>query len=235
MVRENYVKHTFMLKISSQVIGLGDNRGYSVVELLSALTEDQYRRLVGFARFRLRAAANSRWLQQCLGAADGEDLVHQAFLKLQLGEENPSLGRHLKARNRVNMEAFLACVKGVISSDIFNLVTAARQRHEHVSIGDPQQQPGAVEPAELLDPQDLLSRRDLHRVFFGKLYQRIKHQPALLAVVQDWEQRFFDDDRIGSVGANRDLVYRVRRLAREVIVDFGEHFPEISQCQEMLP
>ncbi len=91
MVRENYVKHTFMLKISSQVIGLGDNRGYSVVELLSALTEDQYRRLVGFARFRLRAAANSRWLQQCLGAADGEDLVHQAFLKLQLGEENPSL------------------------------------------------------------------------------------------------------------------------------------------------
>jgi len=56
----------------------------------------------------------------------------------------------------------------------------------------------------------------------------------LLAVVQDWEQRFYDDDRIGSTGINRDLVYRVRQLAREVIADFGELRPAIHAGKEML-
>ena len=160
--------------------------------------------------------------------------MHQALLKLHLGEDNPSLGRHLKARNRVSMKAFIACVIGVISSDVYNLVNEARHRHEHAFVGDPEQEPGAVEPAELQDAQDLLSRRDLHRVFFKRLYQRIKNQPALLAVVQDWEQRFYDDDRIGSTGINRDLVYRVRQLAREVIADFGELRPAINDGKEML-
>jgi hypothetical protein len=52
--------------------------------------------------------------------------------------------------------------------------------------------------------------------------------------VQDWEQRFYDDDRIGSTGINRDLVYRVRQLAREVIADFGELRPAIHDGKEML-
>ena len=235
LVQEIIVKQNFMKQISSQIIRLGDKSdGYSVEELLSALSEEQYHRLIGFARFRLRAATNSRWLQQCLGATDAEDLVHQALLKLHLGEDNPSLGRHLKARNRVSMKAFIACVIGVISSDVYNLVNEARHRHEHAFVGDPEQEPGAVEPAESQDAQDLLSRRDLHRVFFKRLYQRIKNQPALLAVVQDWEQRFYDDDRIGSTGINRDLVYRVRQLAREVIADFGELRPAIHAGKEML-
>ena len=56
-----------MKQISSQIIRLGDNSySYSVEELLSALSEEQYHRIIGFARFRLRAATNSRWLQQCL-------------------------------------------------------------------------------------------------------------------------------------------------------------------------
>jgi hypothetical protein len=232
---EIIAKHKVMKKISSQMIGLRDNSdGYSIEELLAAFSEQQYHRLIGFARLRLRAVANSRWLQQCLAVTDAEDLVHQAIFKLHLGEREPALGRHLKARNRVNMEAFLACVKGVISSDLYNLVNAARHRHEHTFIGNPEQEAGAVEPTELQDTDDLLSRRDLHRVFFKKLYQRIENQPALLAVVQDWEQCFWDDDRIGSSGFNRDLVYRVRQLAREIIVDFGELWPTISDGKEML-
>ena len=63
-----------MEQINSHIIGLGDNSdGYSVEELLSALSEEQYHRIIGFARFRLRAATNSRWLQQCLGATEAED------------------------------------------------------------------------------------------------------------------------------------------------------------------
>lgn len=206
----------------SQINGLGENSdGYSVEELLSAVSKEQYDRLVGFARFRLRAATNSRWLQQCLAATDPSDLVHEAIFKLLLGEDNPSLGRHLKSRNRVSMDAFLACVKGVISSDLYNLVHEARNRHEHVFIGDPEQEPGAVELAEPRDTYRMISRKDEHRVFFKKLYQRIENQPALLEVVRQWEERSLDDDRIGDGCLNRDLVCRVRQVAREVIADLG--------------
>jgi hypothetical protein len=218
-----------------QIIGLEENGdGYSVEELLSAFSEQHYRRLVGFARRRLRAVANSRWLQQCLTVTDAEDLVHQAIFKLLLGEHDPSLGRHLKPRNRVNLDAFVACVKGVVSSDLYNLVNEARNWHEHTFVGDPDQEPGAVEPTEPQDTHDLLSRRDLHRVLFQQLYQRIENQPALLTVVQDWEGRFFDDDRIGGAGSNRDLVYRVRQLVREIIADLDAAVsPAISDGKEM--
>jgi hypothetical protein len=220
---------------NSQIIGLEENGDvYSVEELLSALSEEHYQRLIGFARFRLRAVANSRWLQQCLAVTDAEDLVHQAILKLHLGEQDPSLGRHLKPHHCGNMESFLACVKGVINSDLSNLVNEARHRHPHSFIGDPEQESDAVEPPESQNTHDLLSRRDLHRVLFQQLYQRIANQPALLEVVQDWDRRFDDDDRIGSVGMNRDLVYRVRQLARDIIAELGADVsPTFSGGKEM--
>ena len=212
-----------------------DRDAYSVEELLSALSETQYRRLLGYARLRLRAAASTRWLQQCLAATDGEDLVHQAVLKLLLGEQDPALGRHLKPGHRVSQEAFVACVKGVICSDLSNLVNSARSRHNHAFIGDPDVEAGAVEPVEAQDPRDLLSRRDLHRVFFRQLYERIATRPALLAVVQDWEQRFYEDDRIGHTGSNRDLVYRVRRLAREIVAGLSDRLsPSAGTGKELL-
>ena len=222
-------------KLQSEIIGLGENAdGYSVEELLSAVTEEQYHRLVGFARLRLRAGANSRWLRKCLAITDAEELVNQAILKLHLGEHDASLGRHLKARNRGNMEAFVACIKGVMSSDLYNLANAARNRYEQLAIGDPEQESEAIDPADPEDTWELLSRRDLHRVFFKKLYGRIENQPALLAVVRDWEQRAFDDDRIGGMGISRDRVYRVRQLAREVITELGAGVsPRVETTPEM--
>jgi hypothetical protein len=218
--------------------GLGENSdGNSVTELLSALSEDQYRRLVGFTRLQLRATANTRWLNQCLAIIDGEDLVHEAILKLYLGEHDPSLGRHLKPRNCASMDSFLACVKGVISSDLYNLVHEARNRIQQQFIGDSEIEEGAVEPIDPIDAHDLLSRRDLHRVFFKKLYKRIENQPSLLSVVRDWEERALDDDRIGRAGMNRlnrDLVCRVRQLAREIISDLaGDITPAHDEGKEM--
>ena len=87
-----------MQNLYSETNGLEENHGaYSVEELLAAMSHTQYRRIIGYARLRLRAAAGTRWLQRFLAATDAEDLVHQALLKLLLGEQDPALGRHLKS------------------------------------------------------------------------------------------------------------------------------------------
>jgi hypothetical protein len=225
-----------MQNLYSETNGLEENHGaYSVEELLAAMSHTQYRRIIGYARLRLRAAAGTRWLQRFLAATDAEDLVHQALLKLLLGEQDPALGRHLKSGHRVSQTAFAACIKGVVNSELSNLVNSARARCQHCSIGDPDMEPGAVDPAAGPDPRDILSRRDLHRLFFRQLYERIETKPALLDVVRDWEQRFYEDDRIGRVGLNRDLVYRVRQLAREVVADLSEGTsPSLGDGKDLL-
>ena len=84
------------------------------------------------------------------------------------------------------------------------------------------------------DTYRLLSRRDLHRVLFAQLHQRIRSQPALLAVVQDWERRFLHDDRLGE-GQNTNLIYRVRVLAREILAELAAEFaPAPCDGKEML-
>lgn len=223
-------------KTKSHLIGLKEVPGArSVQDLLSALSNEHYRKLIGFARVRLRKSTDSHCLQQCLAVVDAEDLVHQAILKLYLGDEDPSLGRHLQACHRTSMAGFLACVKGIIASDLNTLVCEAPNRYEHEFIGDPEQEPGAVEVSGKENVHDLASRRDLQRVLFKKLYSRIQNQPSLLAVVEDWERRFLDDERVGSEGADRNLVFRVRELAREIIADLAAEFsPSVEDGREML-
>jgi len=189
----------------------------SATELVAALTADQYNQLLGFARYRLRAVQRSRALQRALTGVEPEDLIAEAILKLQLGDEDPLLGRHLRPEHRANPQRFLACIKGIIESDLNHLVTAARTRYEHVEIGEPEQDADAADPAEADDPHDRLSRRDLQRVLFQKIHERITRQPALLGVVRDWEARFLDDDRINDGSWDSNLSKRVRQLAREIL------------------
>ncbi|HXP60434.1 MAG TPA: hypothetical protein VN829_08085 [Dongiaceae bacterium] len=207
--------------------------GHTVFALLTALSTDQYKKLVGFARYRLRKLTISARLQQWLGPLEAEELVAQAVLRLEMGEANPSLGRHLKPQNRANTEAFLACLKGVIESDLNHLVRQAHSRPEHVRLGDADAEPGCVEPAELDDPERLLWRRDLHRVLFRKLYERIARQPALLEVVRDWETRFLEDWRIGGEGHDPHLVYRVSQLAQEILQELSAEFSPAPDGSEM--
>lgn len=222
----------------SPIIGLAfDPEGYTIGELLSALSEnpDCYRRLAGFARLRLRSVTTSRQLQQHFAAVTAEDLVQEALLKLLLGEHEPTLGRHLKTHNRTSLEAFVSCVKGVINSDLNTLVKAACFRCDHVFTGNPEHEPGAIDPVEPHDAAGLLSRRDLHRTLFAKLYGRIQNRPMLLRVVQDWEERFLDDDRIGDDGMDRKLAFRIRKLAREIIAELAaEVSPAVGDGREML-
>jgi len=201
-----------------QSIGLmGAPCGLSVGGFFSALTAESYDSLVRFTKYRLKCMGDTRQAKECLKEIEAEDLVNQALLKLSLGAHAPSLGRRLKAKNLVNLQAFLACVKGVISSDLWNLKNEARNRYEHQPVGDPEHDEDAIDLEEPTDTYVLLSRRDIHRVFFKKLYQRVENKPSLIEVVQNWEARFDDDDGIGGSGLNRDQVSRVRKLAREIM------------------
>jgi hypothetical protein len=206
----------------------------TATELLAALTLDQYHKLVGFARYRLRAVIRSRHLRHCLATLEPEDLVAEAVLKLELGDHDPTLGRHLPPEYRTDPARFLACLKGIIESDLNHLATAARTRYPELPVGDPEEQPDYVDPPSPEDPHATLSRRDLHVVLFQKLYQRIEHQPALLTVVRDWEARFYDDARIGSGEADHNRVERVRRLARAVLQELSVEPDRRQEGRELL-
>ncbi len=200
----------------------------TVTELLAALTPQQYQHLVGFARLRIRARIQSRAVQRCLALIEPEDLVGEAVLKLELGDQNPALGRHLPPEYRTDLERFLACLRGVIESDLYNLVRLAEHRQEHVPLGDPELESGTVELTTSEDIAALLSRRDVHRVLFQKLHKSLIRQPALREEVQDWGARFLHDDRVGEGEENRDRVYRVRGLAQEFLAELAEEL-EIAQ------
>src|ERR1035441_6912286 len=90
-----------------------ENGGPSATELLEAITPEQEQKLQAFARQRLRRAANTRWLQRYLAPNSAEDLVQEAKAKVLLGEQFPRAGRRLKPRNRVSVEACLACLRGI--------------------------------------------------------------------------------------------------------------------------
>lgn len=212
--------------------GHGDGR--TVSELLAALSLDQYNKLIGFAKYRLRIVTTSRSLQGCLAGLQGEELVAQAVLKLQLGELNPALGRHLKARNRSSLDGFIACLKGVIESDLNHLACQARSRYEHLPVGDSESEPGYFEPEALEDAQGYLSRRDLHQVLFHRLRKRLARKPDLLEVVRDWEERFLEDYRVGNGEDDVNLVHRVRRLAREILAELSAEFLPALDGREML-
>ena len=115
------------------------------------------------------------------------------------------------------------------------MVSSARNRSEHLTIGDPEEEPGAV---ELANPEDLhksLLRRDLRQVLFAELYERIRKKPSLLRAVQDWEQRFLDDDHLGAKGMNPNWVYRVRQLTQEILTDLATEFsPAGGDGKEMI-
>jgi hypothetical protein len=209
-----------------QYVGLPYNpNGYSIEVLLAALSEDHYNNLIRFTKYRLKSIRDVGLARQCFKEIEADDLVNESLLKLLLGEQHPSLGRRLKAKNRVDLKAFLDCVNGVISSDLWHLRMAARHRHEHEHIGDPEHDPDAINPADSRDIYDQLSREDIHRIFFKKLYQRVKNNPALLETVKDWEARFDDGDSIARSGLNPDQAHRVRLLAREIVKELGDEFP----------
>ncbi|MFO1500211.1 MAG: hypothetical protein U1G07_17780 [Verrucomicrobiota bacterium] len=191
----------------------------TVPELVAALSPSDHKQLIGFARWRLRCASNARLLQQHAAHISPEDLVHDALLKVLLGDEHPDLGRQIKQQSRSSIESFLMTLKSIISSDISHLARDAAKAPQQVQLGDTEDESCAVDPTGGEELRTTLDRRDLHRLIFAELYRRIQKQPALLSVVKDWEERFLDDNRIGTFGQDANLVHRVRNLTREILAD----------------
>jgi DNA-directed RNA polymerase specialized sigma24 family protein len=195
--------------------------GPSATELLEAITPEQEQQLQAFARRRLRRAANTPWLQRHLAPNSAEDLVQEAKAKVLLGEQFPRVGRRLKPRNRVSVEACLACLRGIMESDLSNLLKVARRRGEHLSVGDSRTEPGTVDPPDPLDPAGNLVRRDLRCVGFARLRERAAAEPDLLPVILQWEEGFLTDDRIAAEELNRKPAHRVRVMFREVLQELA--------------
>ena len=223
----NYRQTELQMKtLTSSIVGLREYAGgYSAGELFSALTADRYNKFVDFAKYRLKSQGDSRWLKQSLKKIEPEELITQALLKLSLGETEPKLGRRLKARNRVSMDAFTTCVQGIISNDLHELMSKARNRYEQQRIDDEEPNANAIGLAALKENNsDLLSRWDILSVFFRKLFERIQEQPALLEAVEEWEQRVHEHEGIGNNGTNHYDAGRMRKLAREIIAKLAFRF-----------
>ena len=223
------------MKNLSSVNGPQVNRdGNTVSACLAALSTEQYRSLVGFARYRLRVLTNSRWLQQCLALSDGEELVAHCLLKLELGEVAPSLGRRLRRRNRTSTEAFMACVKGMINGDLHRLIAEAWKRSERFLAGDSVGEPSPAGSPALEPPCQTLSRQDLHHVLFHKLYSRLALKPARASVVREWARGFLDDDWELSEFREPNPVARLREVAGLLLVQMEAELSPANDGMEVL-
>jgi hypothetical protein len=209
--------------------------GDTVSAFLSALSNEQYNNLVGFARYRIRTLTDSRWLQRCLALIDGEGLVAHCLLKLQLGEADPSLGRRLKRRNRASLQAFMACVKGIIESDIHRMVAEARNRCAQLPPVGAATDPCDVNPPATKNSNLLFSRRDLHRVILRKLRRRLSRKPvALLPVIRDFGYPFPGDQWNASEDHAPSHLLRVQQLTSGSLAELAAEFSPALDGEEML-
>jgi hypothetical protein len=194
----------------------------TVQDLLLALTPKQQQQLEDFARKRLRSLAYSPWLRRYLGPISPEDIVSRAVLKVIVGECDHQAGRPLKPRNRKSADAFMACLQGIMQSDLSNLVTRAEARYEHVPVGNEEPGSDRVDPLDPKDTITLLVLRDLQRVMFAKLYLRAAQKPELLPIIRRWEPNFLGAPRVATGQDDRKLVHHVRKLARQVLWELSQ-------------
>jgi hypothetical protein len=133
----------------------------AVDRLAAALTPNDYEQLTSFAARRLRSARAGCRQGDRLGVVEPADLVHQAILKALLGQAGFPGGWHLRATDLVNPQTFRRALQSIINSTVIGLAKRAEYRTDHVPVGDPANEPGAVEPETRLDTHRLLELRDV--------------------------------------------------------------------------
>ena len=206
-----------------------------VSELLEALTPKQHELLLRSAERSLRRFATTPWRQRLFAIIPPEDIVADALHKLLSGERNPQEGRVLPPNHRRNVEAFLIGLKGVINSEISNLASWAEGAIPHHSLEKQSPEGGAVELPDPVDSPGALARRDLQCALFDCLRSRAQEEPELLPVIDAWEHRFLEADRIAGSEFDQNLVYRVRQHARRILWELAkEAEPQALDGREML-
>ena len=207
----------------------------SAAQLLEAITPKQEQQLTNFARRRLSRINGGERLRQFFCSLSPEDLVQDAKYKVLLGEEVPGAGRRLKARNRVSVEAFINCLRGIIESDLSSLLKAANRRsQEHLPVGDTESEPGMVDPRDPLDQADEIARRDLRRVVFARLRENLAAEPGLLPRMLQWEEGFLEDDRVAADALDRKPAQRLRELVRPICKELSSEVSPAPTGKEIL-
>lgn len=203
-------------------------------QLVARLSKSDYAELEAFARKRLASAAASPPLQRYLVQTSPLELVDQVIVKVLLGDCGGKVGRTLKPRNRRSEKAFMECLKGMLCSELSNLVTSAEARYEHLPVGEHADDPLVVDPPDRIDQEEALARRDLQQVVFARLYARAAQNPELLPIIQRWEEAFLADDRIPQADCSRKLVWRVRSLARGILRQLAQEHSLGEDERQML-
>jgi hypothetical protein len=207
----------------------------TAAELLASLTEQQHNYLIAFAAKRLqRLRGNAPW-QRILACVAPEDCVNRSIEKVLLGDTHPKKGRTLAAHNRASLDAFLACLTGIINSDLSHLISSTEAQCEHVPVQTEAETSHGVELAEEWNPSVALELQDLKEALFSRLRQVVSKRQALCPIIDSWEASFLADHRIPNQGFDRRLVWEVRRLARDILTDLARELtPGAPTGMEML-
>jgi hypothetical protein len=195
----------------------------TALQLVTALTENQHQRLLAHAAKRMRRLLSVPEMERCLARKSPDDIVHDSLQKVLLGESHQKEGRKLSLKGRQSTDDFLAFVQGIINSDVSNTVRSCEVSFPHISLGDPETEPGTVEVPEPFDFARLVELRDLKRELFARLELVLQNEPALTPVIRHWSELFYVADRIAGPEFDPNLVYRVRqhsrRIFRELVVE----------------
>ncbi|MCX6929106.1 MAG: hypothetical protein NT154_38705, partial [Verrucomicrobia bacterium] len=164
-----------------------------------------------------------------------EDIVAEARRKVLSGERNVPVRHLLPPNPGGSIQAFLLGLKGVINSEIYNLANLAEGAIPHHSLDQENPERGPVELPDPWDSSRALARRDLQRALFARLRRIAQREPELLPVIDYWEPRFLETDRIAGSEFDQNLVYRVRQHARRVLWELAkEAEPHALDGREML-
>lgn len=193
----------------------------SALDLLTALSTEQWEQLTAFARRRLVRVRITPARQQHLAGLTGEDLIGEVVAKVLLGDRHPRKGRPLRPQHRVGAEALLNRLRGDINSELSNRLAKADTRGEHLSLSNET----AVAVASS-HPARELARRELQAALFARLRELTRTEAVLQPLIDHWERHFLEADRIGDAGQNRNHTHRLRRHAQRVLRELAEEMDE---------
>jgi len=184
--------------------------------LLQQLTPQHRRKLARFAQARLRRTRH-HLPRGALNHLCGEELVHMAIEATLLGTVSAREGRHPRPDDLVSLDTFLRWLGSVINSQLSNASHARAIWIRRAHDADP--------PAPSAQPRTAAEQADFRlrlAALLAPLRQEFSHRPALLALLDTWEQHGEDLDRLPGSPFN---AHQVRAALRRVLASRPELHP----------
>ena len=191
-----------------------------VDRLAAALTESDYQQLTSFAARRLRCA-RAGCSQGDRIVVEPSDLVHQAVLKALLGGAGFPGGWHLRPADLATPQTFRRALQSIINSTAIALAKRSEYRTDHVPVGNPVTEPGAVEPETRLDTRRHLELRDLREAVFQELREKAAGHPERQRLIERWESAFLTDYQLPKGSDSRQRRRHLRSQIQKVLQKLG--------------